>query len=591
MSWNGRFGPGRALAPDDQDDPGPAQSSEPDINTLLEIFPTTKKMAMAALSLADANVMEAINLLIDDEEAIATHAQELDENGFFASSPTANESGAQNEGQVANDLEPGESFESGERPGVNADSTSNKSEGRNKSKTGQKSKEASSKPSREDDRDSDSHESDTRENPADSDSTHGAADEESDSSSDSDGGDEEEENEKEISDTASISTKVRYLQKLFPDASESEVENSLQAYDNDVDETIEALEEDYHNIVTGRGPTGDARGSDEAGPSGTAHLGNGLGDRKPAATGDKRQAESDNDDLSPSKKARVYSMSPAENWVLDHFGQYDGGVTVILKEGVHPRKFPKLTLWTNFTLFKLPEHFGPAENFDEENTTLQLKEITRETFDLAIQWIKKIKEALEKKKTNKTFDPNEINKAVDPKEIKGAEITVVLELLAFGERYGLEGLGASMAKHLKLILQEDRRVNRDEPVLTSEQILSAYALSIAYDRKIQRLFVEAAARPYLEFKKDKTQIDEDVPLVKDLKKLKPAHQKSILRHQFRYRDALNSNICFANDLNELAMDVWHSREEEKRNTRSLDPKNKYIYYCFDPLTGEKFYAA
>jgi hypothetical protein len=232
------------------------------------------------------------------------------------------------------------------------------------------------------------------------------------------------------------------------------------------------------------------------------------------------------------------------------------GISIALKGGKHPCKFPNGLLSRNFSFFKEQLNSAPLETTgDPSQETMDLLDVDRETFDLAIQMA-----------ICKSFQLNQAQSRT-----RSTEITTLLGLILLANKLALSGAGHIIAAHLKGILLDRRNA------LQGSHIETAYTLNKGHP--IRKVIVQSLGRAYFILKQG------------------PASKKPVYRkgegdnarrnafdgERFMFQDQLDSIDDFNIELSTQIIDILHNRNE----VTSRSGKTRTITYT-DPLSEEDF---
>jgi hypothetical protein len=236
------------------------------------------------------------------------------------------------------------------------------------------------------------------------------------------------------------------------------------------------------------------------------------------------------------------------------FGE-SGGIQIALKSGYHPCKFPKGLLSSHFSIFREQLTPTPSELIEEpREETIDLQDIDREVFDLAIQLA-----------ITKSFQ-------LPQSRTRSSQIAVLLELVILTTRLGLFGAEWNIAARLKEVLLDRRNA------LQGYHIETAYTLKKGHP--IRKVIVQSLGRAYLIFKQ---------PL--EMKKSQVyrsgegdnARRNAFGIERFLFQNQLDNIDDFNLELSTQVIDIIHDRSE----VMSRSGKTRKITYT-DPLSEEEF---
>ncbi len=237
------------------------------------------------------------------------------------------------------------------------------------------------------------------------------------------------------------------------------------------------------------------------------------------------------------------------------FGE-SGGISIFLKNGKHPCKFPRGLLSRHFNLFKERFNLPTVEaNGDPIADSVELLDVERGLFDLAIQMA-----------ITKSFQLH-----YSQSRSVTLEITTLLQLVILGTRLGFSEAGHIAATRLKKILIDRRNA------LHGSHIKTAYTLGKGHP--IRKVIVQSLGRAYFILKQGR-------PSKKPVYRRGEADNarcNAFACDRFIFQDQLDTIDDFNVELSIQAIDILHDRNE----TTSRSGKTRTITYT-DPLSTESF---
>lgn len=237
------------------------------------------------------------------------------------------------------------------------------------------------------------------------------------------------------------------------------------------------------------------------------------------------------------------------------FGE-SGGISISLKNGKHPCKFPRGLLSRHFNFFKERFNLPTMEaTGDPTAETVELPDVERRIFDLAIQMA-----------ITKSFQPHN-----SQTRTKKMEITTLLQLVILGTRLGFSGAGHIAATRLKEILMDRRNA------LQESHIETAYTLGKGHP--IRKVIVQSLGRAYFILKQGRASKKQ----VYRRGEADNARRNAFDGDKFIFQDQLDTIDDFNLELSIQAIDILHDRNE----ITSRSGKTRTITYT-DPLSEESF---
>ena len=237
------------------------------------------------------------------------------------------------------------------------------------------------------------------------------------------------------------------------------------------------------------------------------------------------------------------------------FGESDG-ISISLKNGRHPCKFPRGLLSHHFNFFKERFNLPTVEATGIPTAeTVELPDVERRIFDLAIQMA-----------ITKSFQPH-----ISQTRTRTIEITTLLQLVILGTRLGFSGAGHIAATRVKEILMDRRNA------LQGSHIETAY--SLGKDHPIRKVIVQSLGRAYFILKQGRAS---KKPVYRR-GEADNARRNAFDGDRFIFQDQLDTIDDFNLELSIQAIDILHDRNE----ITSRSGKTRTITYT-DPLSEETF---
>jgi hypothetical protein len=241
------------------------------------------------------------------------------------------------------------------------------------------------------------------------------------------------------------------------------------------------------------------------------------------------------------------------------YSSYKTGVAVHLNQNVHRCKFPRPFIQITFPKLKIIDEKDSLKVEFTGGSNLE------DLFELAIQWsvCKNIEIATLRYQTrSKQFD-------------------LIMSLVLFAKRHGLQGLGSDMVNHLKPLIIKQRSVLKPSHIRDVQTLISPHP--------IQELFVQAAVKPYLEFRIDPNHREMAASFPSsssdDESYRDEAHRMAFAGNHFIYEKELKNYPEFELELMRLARKLWWKREVTKKSggRGGLGIRT----FIVDPLDGEQ----
>lgn len=240
-----------------------------------------------------------------------------------------------------------------------------------------------------------------------------------------------------------------------------------------------------------------------------------------------------------------------------------GGVSVpiMLDYGLHPCKFSRGVL-SSFTFLKsLLDQMADETPTDEP---IKVPNVSREAFDLAIQWsiLKDIK-----------LDPEKHHQRA---ESRSKEVTAILELVLAGCALGLGNIDTAMDKYIWEILIDQRNS------LKGSHIRRVYKLPKGHP--LRKLVVQASLWPFMTFQDDGTSSADPYTSYDEDEEVIDEARRSAFGRRFEFQREIDNIPEFKMELFELVAHTVHTREV----VMSRRGKQKVATWFVDPLNGERF---
>ncbi|EHL03341.1 hypothetical protein M7I_0560 [Glarea lozoyensis 74030] len=146
-------------------------------------------------------------------------------------------------------------------------------------------------------------------------------------------------------------------------------------------------------------------------------------------------------------------------------------------------------------------------------------------------------------------------------QTRSKQFDLIMSLVLFAKKYGLRGLGSDMVNHLKPLLIKQRSVLKPSHIRDVQTLVSPHP--------IQELFVQAAVKPYLEFRIDPNHREMTASFSSsssdDDSYRDEAHRIAFAGNHFMYEKELKTCPAFELELMRLAGKLWWKREVTKKS--------------------------
>ena len=161
------------------------------------------------------------------------------------------------------------------------------------------------------------------------------------------------------------------------------------------------------------------------------------------------------------------------------------------------------------------------------------------------------------------------------------KITSIVNFIVLAKELEVSGPATAMLPTLESMLKQERNGPSPPNILKGDHIQKIFS-TLEVGHSIQKLFVRASVRPFLEYRIDNTSIEEDfdsgselMPGNIEISRNKPAHLAFKLNNDFR--SALLLKV----------FETTSTRESRQTFTRSKNPKNSTTWFT-DPLDDSQF---
>lgn len=161
------------------------------------------------------------------------------------------------------------------------------------------------------------------------------------------------------------------------------------------------------------------------------------------------------------------------------------------------------------------------------------------------------------------------------------KITSIVNFIVLAKELEVSGPATAMLLTLESMLKQERNGPSPPNILKGDHIQKIFS-TLEFGHPIQKLFVRASVRPFLEYRIDNTSIEEDfdsgselMPGNIEISRNKPAHLAFKLNNDFR--SALLLKV----------FETTSTRESRQTFTRSKNPKNSTTWFT-DPLDDSQF---
>ncbi|KAM0141357.1 hypothetical protein ACHAP3_002219 [Botrytis cinerea] len=161
------------------------------------------------------------------------------------------------------------------------------------------------------------------------------------------------------------------------------------------------------------------------------------------------------------------------------------------------------------------------------------------------------------------------------------KITSIVNFIVLAKELEVSGPATAMLPTLESMLKQERNGPSPPNILKGDHIQKIFS-TLEVGHPIQKLFVRASVRPFLEYRIDNTSIEEDfdsgselMPGNIEISRNKPAHLAFKLNNDFR--SALLLKV----------FETTSTRESRQTFTRSKNPKNSTTWFT-DPLDDSQF---